>query len=157
MNQRYQRDKPKERHEPGKAQGYRSGLVTKVVGISYSQLDYWAGIGFIKPSVQEGGRGSKRLYSFTDLIRLKTAKNLLDNGISLQKLRKAMNYLKRCEPQIRKPLSELKFLSNGKSVFTLAQDSGKVMDILNKNQLVWSIAIGKISGEAREEVRKIGR
>ena len=150
-NERNQRDKRNERNQ---RKGYRTGLVLKVVGISYERLNYWAKIGFIKPSVQEGGRRARRLYSFADLIRLKTAKNLLDNGISLQKLRKAMDYLKRCEPQIKEPLSQLKFLTNGRSLFTLTGDSGKAIDILNQNQLVWSIAIGKISNEAREEVKK---
>ena len=150
-NKRNERDKRDKREE---RKGYRTGLVLKVVGISYERLNYWAKIGFIKPSVQEGGRRARRLYSFADLIRLKTAKNLLDNGISLQKLRKAMDYLKRCEPQIKEPLSQLKFLTNGRSLFTLTGDSGKAIDILNQNQLVWSIAIGKISNEARKEVKK---
>ncbi|MEA1964753.1 MAG: MerR family transcriptional regulator, partial [Candidatus Aerophobetes bacterium] len=99
--------------------GYRAGLVLKVAGISYGQLDYWARIGFIKPTIKEAKGGGKRLYSFTDLVRLKTAKNLLDNGISLQKIRKAIDYLKKHDPEIKEPLSELKFLTNGKSVFTL--------------------------------------
>ena len=134
---------------------YNSGLVLKVVGISYYQLNYWAKIGFIKPSVKQGGKKSRRRYSFTDLVRLKTAKELLDNGISLQKIRKAINYLKKYDPQIREPLIQLKFLTNGKSIFTLTKDPKKVIDILNKNQLVWSIAIGKISQNTKQKVNKI--
>ena len=147
---------PNQRDKRNQRKGYRTGLVLKVVGISYERLNYWAKIGFIKPSIKEGGRRARRLYSFADLIRLKTAKNLLDNGISLQKLRKAMDYLKRCEPQIKEPLSQLKFLTNGRSLFSLTGDSEKAIDILNQNQLVWSIAIGKISNEARKEVKKWG-
>jgi len=134
---------------------YNSGLVLKVVGISYYQLSYWAKIGFIKPSVKQGGRRSRRRYSFADLVRLRTAKELLDNGISLQKIRKAINYLKRCDPQIKEPLVQLKFLTNGKSIFTLTKDPKKVIDILNRNQLVWSIAIGKISQSTKEKVNAL--
>lgn len=136
---------------------YSSGLVLKVVGISYSQLNYWARIGFIKPSIKQGGRKSRRRYSFADLVRLKTAKELLDNGISLQKIRKVMDYLKKCDPQIKKPLAQLKFLTNGKSIFTLTKDPKKVVDILNKNQLVWSIAIGKISQNTKEKIDILSR
>ncbi|MCD6473057.1 MerR family transcriptional regulator [Candidatus Aerophobetes bacterium] len=138
-------------------EGYKAGLVLKVVGISYARLDYWARIGFIKPSIKEAKGGSNRLYSFTDLVRLKTAKNLLDNGISLQKIRKAINYLKKHEPEIKEPLSELKFLTNGKSIFTLTKDSEKVIDVLNRSQFVWSIAIGKISQSTKSKVKKTER
>jgi len=136
---------------------YRAGLVLKVVGITYRQLNYWAKIGFIKPSIKQSGKKSRRKYSFADLVRLRTAKELLDNGISLQKIRKAMNYLKKRDPQIKEPLVQLKFLTNGKSIFTLTKDSNKVIDVLNKNQLVWSIAIGKISQDTKERVDTLNR
>jgi len=136
---------------------YRAGLVLKVVGITYRQLNYWAKIGFIKPSIKQSGKKSRRRYSFADLVRLRTAKELLDNGISLQKIRKAMNYLKKRDPQIKEPLVQLKFLTNGKSIFTLTKDSNKVIDVLNKNQLVWSIAIGKISQDTKEKVSSLNR
>ena len=129
----------------------------KVVGITYRQLNYWAKIGFIKPSIKQSGKKSRRRYSFADLVRLRTAKELLDNGISLQKIRKAMNYLKKRDPQIKEPLVQLKFLTNGKSIFTLTKDSNKVIDVLNKNQLVWSIAIGKISQDTKEKVSSLNR
>jgi len=136
---------------------YRAGLVLKVVGITYRQLNYWAKIGFIKPSIKQSGKKSRRRYSFADLVRLRTAKELLDNGISLQKIRKAMNYLKKRDPQIKEPLVQLKFLTNGKSIYTLTKDSNKVIDVLNKNQLVWSIAIGKISQDTKEKVSSLNR
>jgi len=137
--------------------GYRTGLVLKIVGISYTQLDYWAKIGFIKPSIKDSGKKSRRLYSFTDLVRLNAAKSLLDSGVSLQKIRKSVDYLKQHEPEIKEPLSELKLLTNGKSIFALTNDPKKVIDVLNKRQLVWSIAIDKISQKTKSEIEKIGK
>ena len=44
-------------------QGYRVPEVTKIVGISYRQLDYWARTGLVRPSVKDAqGSGSQRLY-----------------------------------------------------------------------------------------------
>lgn len=137
--------------------GYRTGLVLKIVGISYAQLDYWTKIGFIKPSIKNSGKESRRLYSFADLVRLNAAKSLLDSGVSLQKIRKSVDYLKQHEPEIKEPLSELKLLTNGKSIFALTNDPKKVMDVLNKRQLVWSIAIDKISQKTKSEIKKIGK
>jgi len=77
------------------AEGYRVPDVCKLVGISYRQLDYWARTGLLTPSVREaGGSGTQRLYSFQDLIQLKVIKKLIDAGISLQRNRKAVVYLR---------------------------------------------------------------
>src|SRR5436309_919552 len=74
--------------------GYRVSEVCKLVGISYQQLDYWARTGLVTPSVRKaGGSGTQRLYSFRDLVQLRVIKKLLDTGISLQKVRRAVLYL----------------------------------------------------------------
>src|SRR5256714_15649803 len=75
-------------------EGYRAPEVCKAVGISYRQLDYWARTGLVTPSVREaGGSGTQRLYSFRDLVQLRVIKKLLDTGVSLQKVRRAVIYL----------------------------------------------------------------
>src|SRR2546423_14889501 len=76
-------------------EGYRVPDVCKVVGISYRQLDYWARTELVRPSIRDaGGSGTQRLYSFQDLLQLKVIKKLLDAGVSLQQIRKAVDHLK---------------------------------------------------------------
>lgn len=124
---------------------FNSKTVSKITGLSFRQIDYWDRTHFIKPSVSEAsGYGSVRLYSFNDLIQLKVAKTLMDKGISLQKIRKAITYLKKNIPEIEKPLSELRFLTDGDTVFVLTKDKKKIIDALKSGQLVFSIAIGEI-------------
>jgi len=75
-------------------QGYRAPQVCKLVGITYRQLDYWARTSLIKPSLQQAnGSGSQRLYSFSDVVQLKVIKRLLDAGMSLKKIRSAVEIL----------------------------------------------------------------
>src|SRR2546428_8826460 len=75
--------------------GYRVPDVCKLVGISYRQLDYWARTGLVTPSVREaGGAGAQRLYSFRDLVQLRGIKKLLHTGVSLQKVRRAVFYMR---------------------------------------------------------------
>src|ERR1700751_3436358 len=75
--------------------GYRGPQVCKIVGITYRQLDYWARTGLLHPSITEArGSGSQRRYSYTDLVRLKVIKRLLDAGVSLQAARKAIECLR---------------------------------------------------------------
>ncbi|MBA3738555.1 MAG: MerR family transcriptional regulator, partial [Actinobacteria bacterium] len=74
--------------------GYRVPEVCRVVGITYRQLDYWARTGLVLPSIRDaGGSGTQRLYSFRDLVQLRVIKKLIDAGVSLQRVRKAVAYL----------------------------------------------------------------
>lgn len=76
-------------------QGYSGTSAAKIVGISYRQLDYWARTDLIRPSLAEAtGSGSRRAYSYQDLLELRVIKSLLDAGIKLESVRKAFAYLR---------------------------------------------------------------
>jgi Uncharacterized conserved protein len=133
--------------------GFRTEIVSKIIKLSKRQLDYWDRSHFIKPSISEAsGYGSVRLYSFIDLIQLRVAKVLKDAGVSIQKMRKSLNYLKRHRPEIEKPMAELQFLTDGESIFVLTADKNKVLDTLRK-QFVFSFALDKIFDELKGVVK----
>src|SRR4030066_2164284 len=137
---------------------FNSKAVLKVTSLSFRQIDYWDRTHFIKPSVSEAsGYGSVRLYSFNDLIQLKVAKTLMDKGISLQKIRKAISYLKKNMPEVEKPLSELKFLTDGETIFVLTKDKKVIIDTLKSGQLVFSIALGEIVEGLKGEILALER
>ena len=65
--------------------GYRGTVASKVAGITYRQLDYWARKQIVEPSITPShGSGSRRLYSFKDVVILAVSKKLLDAGVNLQ-------------------------------------------------------------------------
>jgi DNA-binding transcriptional MerR regulator len=75
---------------------YRGPTVTKLVGISYRQLDYWARTGLVKPSVRAAeGSGMQGLYSFKDVVELRIIKRLLDANVTLRQIRTALSYLRK--------------------------------------------------------------
>ncbi len=132
---------------------FNSKTVSKIIGLSFRRIDYWDRSHFIKPSISEAsGHGSVRLYSFGDLVQLTVAKTLLDKGISLQKIRKTINYLKKNMPEIKKPLSEVKFLTDGETIFVLTKDKKEIIDTLKSGQLVFSIALGEIMESLKGEL-----
>lgn len=136
---------------------FNSRSVTKIIGIKTRQLDYWDSTHIVKPSVREAaGYGSVRLYSFNDLVQLKVVKTLRDKGISLQKIRKALNYLSKNMPEIQKPLAELKFLTDGETIFVITRNKKKILDTL-KNQFVFSFALGEMMEELKGEVVALER
>ena len=75
--------------------GYSGTKAAKIVGISYRQLDYWARTGLVRPSLADAkGSGSRREYSYRDLLELRVIKSLLDAGIKLESVRVAFEYLR---------------------------------------------------------------
>ena len=135
---------------------FNTKTISNITGLSIRRIDYWDTIHFIKPSISEAsGYGSVRLYSFVDLIQLKVAKTLMDKGISLQKIRKAINYLKKNMPEIEKPLSKLRFLTDGETIFVLTTDKKAMIDTLRNGQLVFSLALGEIIEELKGEVSSL--
>ncbi len=128
--------------------GYRGPTVCKIVGITYRQLDYWARTELVVPSVREAkGSGTQRLYSFDDLVELRVIKRLLDTGVSLQRVREAIEELRR---RGHRP-GDVTLLSDGSTVYAL-DDNQQVIDLLARGQGVFAIALGPVVDELRGEV-----
>jgi len=128
--------------------------VVALTGVSGRQVDYWTTIGVVRPSVQSAaGKGSRREFSFKDLVALKVAKRLRDEGISLQKIRKALAFLRKHFPDLKQPLAELRFLTDGETVY-VGRDREKIFDTLNQGQFVFSLALGEIIGELQGELKE---
>ncbi|GAA4566704.1 MerR family transcriptional regulator [Micromonospora coerulea] len=127
--------------EPGGdgAVGYRGVTACQAVGISYRQLDYWARTGLVVPSVRDAsGSGTSRLYSFRDLVVLKVVKRLLDAGVSLQNIRKAIDALRSRGVE---DLAGITLISDGTTVYE-CRSPEEVVDLLQGGQGVFGIAIG---------------
>ncbi len=76
-------------------QGFSGTRAAAIVGITYRQLDYWARTDLIRPSMSDAaGSGSRRLYTYRNLLELKVIKSLLDAGIKLESVRKVFVYLR---------------------------------------------------------------
>ena len=121
-------------------QGYRVPEVTRVVGITYRQLDYWARTGLVTPSIRDAeGSGSQRLYSFQDLATLRVIKKLLDTGVSLQQVRKAIGTLQR----MKTPTHGATLVSDGSRIYAVDSPDA-VVDLLAKGQGVFAIALDRI-------------
>ena len=120
--------------------GYRGPAVCKIVAISYRQLDYWTTTGLITPSVRNAeGSGSQRLYAFEDIVQLKVIKSLLDAGVSLQRIRAALEFVREQGLSLR----NLTLMSDGTKVYAL-DDNQQVIDLLGRGQGVFAIAVAPV-------------
>ena len=133
--------------------GYRGAVAAKAAGISYRQLDYWARTELVEPTVRNAaGSGSQRLYGFRDILVLKLVKRLLDTGISLQQIRVAVTQLR--ESGIS-DLAQTTLMSDGASVY-LCTSNDEVIDLVNRGQGVFGIAVGKVLREVETDLVEIG-
>jgi DNA-binding transcriptional MerR regulator len=134
---------------------FDSKTVSRIVGVSLRQIQYWDEQGFIRPSVKTaGGRGTKRLYSFSDLVQLKVVKDLGEHGLSLQKIRRCLRHLRDSFPEPTQPLQSLRYLTDGDKLFVLTSDRSKIMEAMDR-QFVFSLGIGNLVRELDGDVRRV--
>jgi DNA-binding transcriptional MerR regulator len=127
-------------------EGFSGAKAAEIVGISYRQLDYWARTDLVRPSlVDAAGSGSRRRYSYTDLLELKVVKSLLDAGIKLENVRDVFGYLR---DHLGADISTANLVIQGSSSVVI-QDDGELIDLVKKGQGVLNILA--LSG-VRDEV-----
>jgi DNA-binding transcriptional MerR regulator len=132
--------------------GYRGVTACNAVTISYRQLDYWARTGLVVPSVRDAsGSGTQRLYSFRDMVVLKVVKRLLDAGVSLQNIRKAIEALR---SRGAEDLAEITLISDGTTVYE-CRSPEEVVDLLQGGQGVFGIAISGAFKEIQGSLAKL--
>ena len=139
-------------------EGFTTHQATKFTGCTPRQLRYWDQIDLVQPSVQQtGGRpGVARPYSFRDLVALKVVKSLLDGGMSLQRVRRAWDYLNR-RASLDRHLSEVRLVTDGQSIFKICRRDGEVLDALRQGQMAFCIAIDEVARGVDSEVSEFQR
>ena len=117
------------------------------------QLRYWDKVGLVSPSIQSsnGKPGVPKLYSFRDIVSLRVIKTLLDNGMSIQRVRRAWSYLKR-NGELGAHLSNVKLITDGSSIYSVEED--KVFDALKMGQLAFFETIDQVARDVEEDLSK---
>src|SRR5579872_133234 len=116
--------------------------VAKLTGISVQRLRYWDRTGFVKPSLAEPGAYTV-LYSFADVLTLRTIRKMLDAGIHLRKIRRVVAALNQLRPDLEQPLAGLALITDGESVFVPTDDPDVMLSVLPAGQLAWKLPLGK--------------
>ncbi len=126
-------------------QNYSGKKAAEIVGITYRQLDYWARTDLVRPSVTDAaGSGSRRQYSYRDLLELKVIKTLLDAGIKLESVRSVFTYLRE---QLGEDVASAQLLISGGSAVLVRDD--ELLDLLKQGQFVMGSVLS-LGGVQRE-------
>ena len=137
----------------GSFDGYSGHRAAEIVGITYRQLDYWARTDLVRPSLQDAsGSGTRRMYSYRDLLELRTIKTLLDSGIKLESVRKVFSYLRE---NLGEDVASANLVIQGnRSV--LVQTDGELVDLLRQGQGVLNILpLGSVKTEVDARILEL--
>jgi tetratricopeptide (TPR) repeat protein len=86
--------------------------VQRILGLNAKQLEYWDRLRLVSPRKESGNR----FYDFRDLIGLRTVKQLVEEGVPANRLRRALAALRDKLLHAQASLSELRVLSDGKDI-----------------------------------------
>ncbi len=106
-----------------------------IVGISYRQLDYWARTDLVRPAVNDAkGSGTRRHYSYRNLLELRMVKSLLDAGIRLESVRDVFAYLR---SHVDDDITSAHLVIEGSSVILCRGDD--LIDVVRRGQGVLNL------------------
>ncbi len=92
---------------------YTLAQVARLFGYTPSRLRYWHRSGFLRASARHGGRN---YYTFRDLLSVRAAKALLEQGVPLQQVRRTVDSLRQSFPTSDRPLADVNVKAEGRTV-----------------------------------------
>ncbi len=129
---------------------YTAGEVQRLVGITQRRVAYWDKSGLVRPHGRIArGPGTRRLYTTLDVVRLKIIRRLLEAGMSLQKIRRALDFADKL-PDEPAPLAELELIADGQGILVRRSDEGMV-DALT-GQYLLRLPLADLLAEVRDGV-----
>lgn len=120
--------------------------VQRILGLTAKQLEYWDRLRLVSPRKKSGDRS----YDFRDLIGLRTVKQLVEEGVPANRLRRALTALREKLLHPQASLSELRVLSDGKDI--LVERGGARLEPLSGQ-----FALNFETSELEQKVRVMAR
>jgi DNA-binding transcriptional MerR regulator len=124
--------------------GYSAIQAARLSGCSAAQLDAWRRIGLVVPDEHDAGGG----YSFRDLVALRMVGSLLESGLPMSRIKRAVAELLRTGDDF----TGLRLVTDGDTVWA-CHDDGQILDALGRGQLSLFVAVDRFADEVEAEVR----
>jgi tetratricopeptide (TPR) repeat protein len=120
--------------------------------LSESRLRNWEKHGFVVRSCEISGR---RYYTFQDLIGLRAARELLDEGVALRNVHKSLHALREWLPRVARPLSALRIVADGQSIVVRDAAEGAAYDPLT-GQLLLDFSVTSLRDDVVRVLKRGG-
>jgi uncharacterized protein (DUF433 family) len=131
---------------------FTSEQAAALTGISEGQLERWAREGLFVPTHYAKGRPLARIYSFRDLVGLRTMARLRELGFSTQRLRELDAWLRR---EHSTPWAGLRLWIGPKKMLYFSDPStGHPVGVAPPHQGGIAIALDAIADDVREAAKR---
>jgi DNA-binding transcriptional MerR regulator len=123
--------------------GFTAAQAARLTGCSLSQLSSWERVGLVVPPPDR-----THTYSFQDLVALRVVASLLDAGLGLARIRRAVHYLVESGDDV----ASLALVTDGDAVWA-CRDDGEILDALRHGQLALFLGVDRVTADLEAEVR----
>lgn len=138
-------------------QGFNVRVVQRLTSLTHRQLVHWDNTALIHPSIRSAaGRGSRRIYSFEDLVELRVVAALREKGVSLQAVRRAVKHLRQHHDELKRPLANLMLFTDGQRILALTDKAQRLIELTAGGQVVFAVPVAGIVRSLRDKVTELG-
>jgi len=123
--------------------GFTAAQAARLTGCSPSQLSSWERIGLVVPPADRTPG-----YTFPDLVALRVVASLLDAGLSLARIRRAVHHL----VESGEDAASLALVTDGDTVWA-CRDDGEILDALRHGQFALFLAVDRVTADLEAEIR----
>jgi DNA-binding transcriptional MerR regulator len=127
--------------------GFTALQAARLAGCTQAQLEYWERCGLVVRRAGDNGP-----YAFRDLVALRMVRSLLEAGLPLARIRRAVGEL----VQAGEDVAGLRMVTDGEHVWA-CRDDGQILDALRHGQLALFVAVDRMAAEVEAEVREFSR
>ncbi len=137
------------KQKPQEQISFTTEQVSRLVGASQRQLEYWDKTGLVHPSLHVSvALGSPDRYSITDIFELKIIVKLRKT-LPLQRIRSSFHFLR----QLPRPLDSIFVVTDGKSIY-FYNNEAVLVDTLKQGQTVLQFAVQDLIAEVQAGLKK---
>jgi len=137
---------------------FSSEEASKLSLVPVQRLQEWERTGFLTASVPAKRRGVSRRYTFRDVVALRVAAELRESGISLQMLRKVVDYLRSREGlSATEVLARTNLVTSGEQVYEVAGDVTLHLPSGQRMILAFMIPLDRVVREVQRQARALRR
>lgn len=135
---------------------YTSREAAEVSEVPFFTIDYWGRTKFLVPTVAEGqgrGKGRQRMYSYGDLIRMRIARELREQRVSLETLRAIVQKL----AAVSRELASAHFVLVGREVEIAGSRAGLMAILARPRRRTFGVLLDlrAVLETVRENARKL--
>jgi DNA-binding transcriptional MerR regulator len=137
---------------------FSSEEAAKLARLPVQRLKDWDKSGFLIASIPAKRRGVSRGYTFRDVIALRVAAELRESGVSLQLLRKVVDYLRAREGLSgTEVLARTNLVTNGEQVYEVAGDVTLHLPSGQRMMVHVTIPLDQVVREVQRKARALRR